>query len=82
MELMKNLNEKLIAELIPEVGPRIIFITYWKTNFLKNQEPSTSSDTDTTVGYINKCSIHTAVLFGFLSEINDLNKINFVKSNI
>jgi len=69
MELMKDLDEKLIAELIPQVGPRITFISYWKTNFPKNKETSTSSDAasaETNVGCINKCFIKIAVLFGFI----------------
>lgn len=41
---MKTLNDNLIAELIPEVGPRIKFTCYWK-NFLLNQ-PSTSFNSD------------------------------------
>ncbi|XP_024877165.1 uncharacterized protein LOC112458019 isoform X2 [Temnothorax curvispinosus] len=40
MELIKDLNEKLIAELIPEVGPRIIFLSYWKKNFSQTKETS------------------------------------------
>lgn len=60
MDLMKSLNEKLIAELIPEVGPRIIFMSYWKNNFFETKEPSTSNN----VRYIyNK---YCCFLFSFL----------------
>ncbi|XP_071578554.1 uncharacterized protein [Temnothorax nylanderi] len=40
MELIKDLNEKLIAELIPEVGPRIVFLSYWKKNFSQTKKTS------------------------------------------
>jgi len=65
MGLMKNL-EKLIAELILQMGPRIILMSYWKINFLEKKETSTSSDAETNVGCINKCSINIAVLFEFI----------------
>lgn len=29
MDLLKHLDEKLIAELIPEVSPHIIFMSYY-----------------------------------------------------
>lgn len=34
---MKYLDEKLIAELIPEVGPRIIFLSYHKKRFTETK---------------------------------------------
>lgn len=68
MELIKDLDEKLIAELIPEVGPRIIFLSYWKKNFSQTKETSsvTSLNAETNVDCINKYSIDIAVLFGFI----------------
>lgn len=61
MELIKGLNEKLIAELIPEVGPRMIFISYWKTKF-SEQESNTTLDTEINVGCVKKY----CVLFRFI----------------
>lgn len=76
MDLLKHLDEKLIAELIPEVSPRIIFMSYWKKNYSEKKESSTSSDTETNVGFVNKCFIHIVVL----SEFNS-NKVYFLNAN-
>ncbi|XP_067208165.1 uncharacterized protein [Linepithema humile] len=43
MELMGQLDAKLIAELIPEIGPRIKFMSYWKANFFKNEIAANTS---------------------------------------
>jgi len=65
MELIKDLK-KLIAELIPQMDPRINFMSYWKTNFLEKKETNTSSDAKSDVSCIDKCSINIVVLFGFI----------------
>lgn len=50
MELLKYLDEKLVAELIPEIGPRIIFMRYYKNELSKeNTETSKSFCSETNV---------------------------------
>lgn len=46
-QLQLDLN--LIAELIPEIGPRIKFMSYCKTNFSKNEIEANTSDIETNV---------------------------------
>lgn len=46
MELLKYLDKKLIAELIPEIGPRIIFMRYCKKEFSKETTEASSSFTN------------------------------------
>jgi len=62
------------------VGPRITFLSYWKKNFSQKKEISTSSDAETNVGYINKCS-NVDMLF-CLDLFNSNIKITLLVQNI
>lgn len=33
IDILKELSEEMIAELIPTIGPRAIFLSYWKQNY-------------------------------------------------
>lgn len=47
MDTLENLSESLISELIPIIGQRVIFLSYWKkhynyTNACENNQNSPS----------------------------------------
>lgn len=50
MELMEQSGAKLFTELIPETGPRS-FMSYWKTNFSKNEIIASTSDIEINVNF-------------------------------
>lgn len=35
-DILKDLSEQIIAKLIPVIGPRAIFLSYWKKNYKYN----------------------------------------------
>jgi len=42
--ILQVLSEEMIAELIPVIGPRAIFLSYWRRTFKKNPLRPTNND--------------------------------------
>jgi len=44
IDIIKELSEQMISELIPAIGPRVIFLSYWRK--LKNENPLRSIENE------------------------------------